>query len=371
MGHHAHTVGLGEYELVRQLVSAQPSGEAASVLAAASDAVDWSKVALLATYHRVLPTLWAHVEQSGREHVPLPILQYLHSQSVEGAIRVLFLSSEMAEIARELKKEEVPFLVLKGPSLSDAYGGIAQRPFVDNDILVRRDDFSRLEDVLLDMGFEQSKRGPNQLRGYLFIHGEYTFGRRVGTQRSTVDAHTNVAPRGYSYNGSYETLIHRSRAIKVGGEEVNALGWEDLFLALCVNALKDQWNRLRLANDIARVSYKVADWDLLGRLAKEMRCVRAFHIGILVATDEVGASFPDTVIQDARSDLKASFLSKYVRRHLRTFHEEQVMSGGDRARLVLQAQDDVQGQLRYLGYVALRRITERLVDPHEPGTNGA
>ncbi len=364
MGHYA-SITDAEYELVRLFARARLDDHHIDALEAGLENVDWKGVIGLAAYHRVLPMMWVHLKEHEPEGVPPEVVDYLRRRAVEGGVQVLFLSAEMAKIARALKEVEIPFLVLKGPSLAEAYGGMAYRPFVDNDLLVRAGDFSRLERVLLDIGFDRLKKSERQLKGYLFVHGEYTFGRRVGTQVSTVDAHTSVVPRGYSYAGDYDVLIQRSREITVGGEAVRALGWHDLFLTLCVNALKDQWNRLRLASDLAQLGPFVDDWNELETLAEQTKSLRAFRVGVLVAADEIGAPFPKEVVDRARSDPKAASLSVHVQSHLRTFHEEWVMSGGDRARLVLQAQDDVRGQIRYLSYVALRRLIERMVSPHE------
>lgn len=353
-----------EYDLVRLLARAEVDGDRVCHWAEEHGEVDWQKVVRLGAYHRLLPLLWVHLGKYGEEWVPENVLQALRQNSLAGAVRVLFLASEMATIARGLKEDGVPFLILKGPTLAEAYGSMAHRPFVDNDVLVRRADFPRLEQTLLRTGFQRLKRSDWQLRGYLFVHGEYTFGRSVGTRVSTVDVHTNVAPRGYSYDGTYDTLSKRSREITVGGEVMQALGWADLFITLCVNALKDQWNRLRLAADLAEVAVLVEDWEEAEAVARAARSLRAFRIGVLVATEQVGATFPPDVVARARADAKAVSLSQAVGSHLRTFHEERIMSGGDRARLVLQAQDDLWGQAQYLGYVVLRRLSERFVSPH-------
>lgn len=355
-----------EYELVRLLARARLDEGRIEALAGLVDEVEWSDVLVLARHHRLLPLLWIHLNEHAQDRVPAGVLRSLHRFSLNCAVQVLFLASEMGRIARRFEEDEIPFLVLKGPSLAEAYGSMAHRPFVDNDALVRRSDFSRVERTLLDLGFNQRKRSQRQLEGYLFINGEYTFGRSVGGQISTMDVHTSVAPYGYSYDGSYENLIGRTYQMDVGGQGVRVLGWPDLFLVLSVNALKDQWNRLRLASDLAEVGAFIDDWDELEALARKERSLRAYRTSVLVATDEVGASFPQDVVARARADRRVAALASDIRAHFRTFHEERVMSGGDRAKLVLQAQDDVRGQIRYLSYVVARRLTERLVSPYSP-----
>ena len=342
-------------------------GDDASALRSLLTQVDWPTTQDLAAFHKLLPQLWAHLSRDGGDLAPADVMHRLRERAQSTAVRVLFLSSEMARIAQELRAAGVPLLVLKGPSLAEAYGGIALRPFVDNDILVRRSDFARSERALLEMGFDRLQRSQRQLDGYLYVHGEYTFGRRAGGLVSTVDVHTRVVPRGYSYAGTFERLAERSREVTVGGETVRAAGWPDLFLVLAINALKDQWGRLRLATDLAATGALIQEWEALEALAVEHRCLRAFRLSVLVAADAVGAAFPDEAVTRARGDAWAVAAARQVCVRLQAPLEADGMTWRDRSSLFLGAQDPPAGALRYLGYVALRRLTEPFVRPHTRG----
>ena len=361
-----------EYDLVRLAARAELDGvRAARFREAVEGPLDWKKVMAAGSHHRVLPLLYIHLREHAAGAPPDAMIAVLQQFVQSAAVRVLFLSSQMALIARQLNGEGVPFLVLKGPTLSEAYGGAARRPFSDNDLLIRHGDFGRVERALLDLGFNRRKRSQRQLEGHLLIHREYTFGRAVEAHVSTVDVHTSVAPLGYTYDGSYDRLASRGRTVAVGGAEVQALGWSDLFLVLCVNALKDQWDRLRLASDLAELADHVADWDQAESEAESQRSLRAFRIGVLVAADELDGRFPQDVLERARADREASELARTIRAHFPAAHNEQVLDGSERARLMLRAQDGIRGQARYLSYVAVRRLLDRWVSPHPPGSRPA
>lgn len=329
--------------------------------------VDWERVLVLGAYHRLLPLLHAHLKAHLPDLVPDREMAALGVHVRTSAVQSLFLSAEMGRITEAFAERSIPLLVLKGPSLAEAYGGIAKRPFVDNDLLVRHKDFGRVEQALFDLGFKSRKRSQRQMEGYLFIHREYTFGRAEGDLVSTVDVHTCVAPLGYTYEGAFDGLHQRARDLTIGGQLVRVFGWEDLFLVLCVNALKDQWNLLRLASDLAEAGTMVEDWDLVEALARDEKSLRAYRLGVLVAADELGAPFPGAVVAQARTDPRAAELADRVRAHFPIAHEERVLEGRERAHLVLQAQDGIGGRARYLSYVALRRLTESWVTPRVGG----
>ena len=141
------------------------------------------------------------------------------------------------------------------------------------------------------------------------------------------------------------------------------LGWDDLFLALSVNALKDQWDRLRLATDLAEVATRVGDWDRIAADAARFRCLRALNLAVLVAAGEVAGAFPEAVLRRARQDGRARALAAHVGASLAASDAGHEASVRDRVRLNLLVQDGVRGQLRYVGYAAARRVTERWVDP--------
>lgn len=353
-----------EYRLVRLLARQDLGDDEWAEAGALMEVVSWGGTMRLAAYHRLMPLMWVHLSSQAGLAVPDDVLALLRARSLQSTVKVLFLTAEMARIGRRLDEDGVSFLVLKGPSLAEAYGSMGHRPFVDNDLLVRRSDFSRVERALLDLGFNQVKRSERQLRGYLFVHGEYTFGRGVGGQVSTVDVHTDVVPWGYSYDGAFEGLYARSREMDIGELSARVLSWADLFIVLSVNAIKDQWNRLRLASDLSALAPLIDDWNHLEALSRTCKSVKAYRAGILVSADELDAPYPEAVVQRARSDERARVMGTEIRQHLRTFHEERVMAGTDRAKLVLRAQDGVFGQARYLTYVMLRRATERLVTPY-------
>ena len=353
-----------EYETVRLAARAHLTDERARALReVTSGPLDWAEVLRLGAYHKTLPLLHAHL----REHAdpPEPVTAALLHRARLTATSVLFLSAEMARIARQLDADGVPYLVLKGPSLSEAYGNLANRPFVDNDLWVQRRDFGRVEAALLGLGFNERKRSDRQQSGYLSVHGEYTFGRSVGPLGSTVDVHTRLVHVGYSYAPDFDRLRARSRSIRVAGEEVPALSWDDLFLALSVNALKDQWDRVRLASDLAAVAEWVGDWGAVLDAAARGRVLRTVHLAVLLAAEVAGGTFPDAVLRQARRDRRAVALSAFVQQTLAAGGVHESLSGWERAKFNVGVQDGLRGQVRYTAYTALRRATERWVTPHE------
>ena len=351
-----------EFEVVRLAARSALSDERRRALeAAVARGPSWEGVLGLARAHGVLPLVDVHLGKA----MPPEAADAVHRAVRQYVVRVLFLSSEMAQLSRALRAEGVPFLVMKGPSMAEAYGGMARRPYVDNDVLVRPEDFGAVERVLCGAGFARGARTGARLATYLHVHGEYTFSRRAGGLTSAVDVHTRLLPFGFAFDGPFDELERRARPVVVAGEAVPALGWTDLFLTLSVNALKDQWGRLRLATDFAEVAQMVEDWDGLLERAARGQCLRATHLAVLVSAREVGAAYPARVLASARADRRAVRLADAASARLREADERRVMRSRDRVLFNVLAPDGVRGQARYAWYTAVRRATEWYVDPVE------
>lgn len=356
------------YEAVRLAGRAVLSEERAGRLEEAVGRIDsWDTLIAVAGHHRLLPLVYTHA----RDWVPPETAESLRQYMRTRAVNVLFLNAEMARIAGAFEAAGVPFLTFKGPALAEAYGGTARRPFVDNDLLINPSDFSAASRALIGLGFQKRYRGALQQSGYLQIHGEYTFGRMAGPLISTVDLHTRLVPVGYPYHGPFDALYRRARPLKLAGVTVPTFSWGDLYLALAVNALKDQWNRLRLATDLAETARFVEDWDALRERAETTRCLRAFHVAALVSVDTVEAAYPESVMVAARADRRAVRLAMRIRRRIPVAHEEPVMDGRDRLHFTLLSPDGLRGQLQYLAYVGLRRVFDPLVATGASGQTAA
>ena len=348
---------LAAFEVVRLASRATLSDDRARRLREAAERADWEEVYAVGGYHRALPLVYSHV----REWAPPDVVGALRGYMQRRAVGVLFLSAEMARIAQRFDEAGVPFLTFKGPSLAEAYGGTARRPYVDNDLLIAPGDFDAASGLLVDLGFSTRARSPLRQAGYLQVNGEATFSRAAGPLVSTVDLHTRLVPVGYPYHGPFSALYGRSRTLDLAGVDVPTFAWDDLFLALAVNALKDQWNRLRLATDLAETARFVKDWAVILDRAERTRCRRALNVGVLVTEGSTGAEFPASVVAEARADRRAARLAGGVLARFPLAHTEPVMGGVDRLRFTLLSPDGLRGQVQYLAYVGLRRVLDPLV----------
>jgi hypothetical protein len=234
---------------------------------------------------------------------------------------------------------------------------------VDLDLIVRRDHFERVEALLQSDGYRSQRLSPLQKGSYLYIHGQYTFWRRIasmGSAAAVLDIHTAIMPPGYSYEEDFDDLFARSGTVSVGGGDAHVLQREDLLHVLCYHGLKNRWDRLKYFCDVAEFlrAYPDLDWDTVYARARAMHSERVLRLGLSLAHRLLAAPLPENVARDAQRDKRAQALATAILERLPRQASMRVEPYWDRVRLNVLAQDGVAGGLRYGAYAAARRLTE-------------
>ena len=277
---------------------------------------------------------------------------------------------DVDRLAAFFDSEGIPLLVLKGPVLAQSvYGSVAVRPFVDLDLVIRRGDFSRTAELLREQSYTSRKMSDAQKAGYLYIHGQYTFWRRIASMDSTavvLDVHTAIMPPGYSYRESFDALFERSGTMQMGGAVTHTLAREDLLLVLCYHGFKNRWDQLKYICDVAELirSYPEMDWGVVFDRARTTRGRRVLLLGMALAEELLETLLPEDVSRDVKRDHRVSALSAAIIERLPRQAHMKAEPYLERVRLNVLGQDSALGGLRYGAYAALRRASE-LVLPGE------
>jgi hypothetical protein len=361
------------YELVRLLAQPHLSAEARERVEVLLEGEgDWPLAMALAGYHGVLPLLYAGLRQVPHR-VPPEAVQELKDRTNARTAHGLFLFQELGRLYRLLAGEGIRMLAVKGPVLAQhVYGSIALRPFVDLDLIVSPDDYSRAQAVLQGDGFESLPLSPLRLRLYVSINRQYTFWKYVpfgaAQVASVVDLHTGVMPPGYTDGASFDALWARSRPLRVMQTDVPMPGPEDLVMVLAFHGFKNRWDRLKYVVDLSetlRVEQGL-DWDHLLRRAREERWRRVLALALQVCERLAGAELPPEARAAARDARVVPLVDGIVERmpHQATMHVEPYL---DRVRLNLLAQDSLRGQARYVAYATARRLSDFVLPNEKAG----
>lgn len=324
----------------------------------------WGNLVVMAGYHGVQPLLYAHLRGLDEELLSEEHMTWLRGVVGARSAHSLVLLREIGSLAALFDREGLPFIVVKGPVLALAvYGGLAIRPFADLDLVIAPTDYARVEAVLAGQGYHSRAMGAAQKRSYLYIHGQYTFWRRltdVGNAHVFLDVHTAVMPPGYTYTERFESLLERARPLVVGGAEVQTLEPEDLLIVLSFHGFKSRWDRLKYVCDVAEVihAYPDLDWDAVFERARAMHSQRIVRLNLYLAMVILDARLPERVRNDVLGDAHVIQLGTAIAERMPRQATMKVEPYLDRVRLNLFGQDSLLGGIRYGAYAAVRRLSE-------------
>jgi hypothetical protein len=260
--------------------------------AAAKD-IDWERVVDLAETHGLLSMLYKVIWRSIPESVPEPIMKDLRFKYLENSQKNYVLSEELISVLNLLESEKISALPFKGSVLSELlYGSTSVRYFSDLDILVLRDDAIKARILLEARGYLQDRRLSLKQEAS-FLSSKHHFHLYHPIRRVHVDLHWRIAPIIYSFNLDTEGLMERSVPRTFHGKGIQTISDEDTLLILCEHGIRHYWKRLIWICDVASLlKLETINWPQTIKRAFDIGCTRALVLGVFLANDLLGSSFP-------------------------------------------------------------------------------
>jgi Uncharacterised nucleotidyltransferase len=298
-----------EFEFLLECCGQELDGRGAATI---SSTLQFDRVLTLADRHRVLPAVFAAVQD--RNEVPVAMQNGIRAGFEKHARQNLRLSAEMAGILQRFRERGIEALPHKGAVLAQRlFGDAAMRQFGDLDFLIRAADVSRAGDALRELGYESNLQlSPRQEREYLRVGNEHVFGRDGG--KNLIELQWQILPRFYSVQFDMEALVSRSVETEFQGGRVRVLGNEDLMLVLCTHAAKHEWEHLGMVRDIARLAQFDLDWQWIGTEARRLGIARILMISLLLTRKLLRCELP----YGLRGDVQCEILAHLFETRLRT-----------------------------------------------------
>jgi hypothetical protein len=292
------------------------SGQPEQIKEGLRQKVDWPYLLRLARKHRFRPLLYQHLNRTSAEAVPVAVLSQLQERFQENLRRNLRLTRELFNLLSLFKTEEIHAVPYKGPALAlSFFGSLALREFTDLDIVVSATDIVRATSILRASGYQpQFQFGSAQEVSFFHHQCEHRFHHR--DKQIYVDIHWRFAPRYFSFEPG--PLRDRLQTLSLSGREMQVYSPEDQFLLLSVHASKHLWDRLLWICDLAQLVRVQSglDWDAILSRARESGAERMTLLGVFLAHDVLGASFPSEVLKRACSDRSVKLLAERVQNQL-------------------------------------------------------
>jgi hypothetical protein len=311
--------------------------------------IQWDELLRMAWLHRVLPLLYWHLWQIGRDTVPEPVLDKLRTVFSRNAGRNLRLMREVHEILGLLAANHISAIPYKGPVLAQQiYGNLALREIGDLDIMVRKEDFAGAQALLRRRGYQpQEQLTAAQER--IMLRSDCN---QVLVHQQTgeiLELHWAITGPRFTSPVDLDELWVRVEHKTVGRTRVLALSPEDLLLVLCYHGSRHMWERLEWITGVAElVRTGDLDWDLTVRTAERHGSRRMLLLGLTLAHELLDARVPQEILRLAEADPGLAAPATWVREHL--FSGEDAWShsfGMQFHRFQLSVKERLRDRIRY------------------------
>lgn len=268
---------------------------------------DWLKVTELATWHRLVPIL-NYLSQCDPmfPNVPFEVASFFKETNARSLAQHLLLSGHLAKIVGAFQEHEIETIALKGFTLQRAiYPQAGLRPSSDIDLMVRRSDLPRAEELLRSLGFvtpvEQARR--EEFETYHHHLAPYVH----ATTGAMVEIHWHIVSPSAPYSIDVDGLFRRAEDLLVDGVTYRVLSPADRLLHISMHFVGDRLTQhvgaLLQITDIALVLKKFGptiDWDQFVKTVELNSLSRVIYLALYSASLITGISCPDEVCSRLR-----------------------------------------------------------------------
>ena len=274
----------------------------------------------------------------------------------EKSVLRLALEAELASIAEAFAKDNIDFLVLKGPALAyGIYPDPAKREYFDLDILVEQTSVKKALQILGDCGYKPSR----SLKKRQFAaeqRNQHALEMLCSDRGVHLDLHWSLMQRQHAVELPLRKLWSRSIYFTLGNSRYRTLSFEDHFLFLSIHGSKVFWQRWRCLLDAAVfiVFCNDIDWSLAAARAKALGVSTMVCVYVELCRSVFDIELPQELSQLCFENPASGDIAK---RLLAGLEEGRQLSELEQLRLDLEVRPQISAKLRYLG--------GRLFIPHE------
>ncbi|MDA1087223.1 MAG: nucleotidyltransferase family protein [Verrucomicrobia bacterium] len=265
--------------------------------------LNWGYVVQRAKRLGVIPLLTRLLRGAAAGVVPDRVHQDLHAKHRRLIDRNVVLTAELLELAEMCDDLRVNCIPHRGPIAAVMlYEDLKLRGFTDLDLLVRRHEFPRLKEALLDRGFHLYPELPlSRERDYARLDYDWIFKNARGVY---IDVRSAVLPRFFGRRLAAPGIWARSVVRELGGREMLVMCPEDMLITMAAHASKHCWSRLDWVCDIACIlmRHPDLDWDQVAQRIQSTGTRRMVHVGLLLSFELLSAPVPPFMLDAAIRD---------------------------------------------------------------------
>ena len=263
--------------------------------------VDWTAFFALCREHELDGVVASHILADQLAILP----DFWQDAYEKERVHLEFLKNKAADICRVMDENGIRMVVLKnGGIMSDMVSDPAACPMEDIDSLVRKADFKKAHQILMDNGFHFEFRSEFEQEDLESAFRDGSTEYRIDTPKGETMwfelAWRAVAGRWIRRDLEPDTDALMAASYHAPGTGVGILSPEDNLLQVCVHTAKHSYVRapgLRLHLDVERiVAHKPIDWELFLEKVAAAHVKTSTYYSLYLAKLLFETPVPDSVL---------------------------------------------------------------------------
>ena len=279
-----------------------------------SNEIHWPELIALATRQGVFPLLYRSVQRLPPHSISPHITGQLHAMYIAGTQRSLRLALQLLRLLDLLAEQGIDALAMKGPALAaQAYGALELRNYCDLDVLIHRQDFPQVYEVLVQHGYQPDfpLLDRNAQRRHQRTDKDFKF----TYQGDTFEIHWEIADKDSYFPLQIEQFWEETTCVEVLGRPVRTFSPQNAVWMACLHGARHGWDQLKWVADLAHLmhAFPELDWRSIFKQARRAGFYRLLCTGLLLALDPGGATLPEEIMCRIKAEPRAAQLAEKAR----------------------------------------------------------
>ncbi len=273
------------------------------------DNLNWSYILQESIKEGIACLLYNQLSNFEYGSIPEDVWRNLKEVYYLNTYRNIKIYNELENILSSFNNKGLKVIPLKGVFLLEKiYNNIALRGMTDIDLLIKKEDLSRIDNVLGDLGYRTpiDKRLLSLAVEKSYLNSIDYFGSEDRMPSLHIHWHIvniNLPTYIYAKNIKMDAFWKCATPTRLSGVETLQLAPHHLVMYLAEHALKHSFDRLILLTDLNEVIKKYGekiDWEMLIRETKEFGMERQLFYSLFFTNQFLDAKIPQDILSELR-----------------------------------------------------------------------
>ncbi|UPT76862.1 nucleotidyltransferase family protein [Sulfurovum sp. XGS-02] len=272
--------------------------------------------------HGILPLVYKTIKKIVEDdsylnatHLTLndEILIELKAHYMSISQRNMLMSAELIRIMKLLEDNGIEALAFKGPTLAQqVYGDITLRQFGDLDVLIKKEDIYKIDDLLQSHGYKRLLT-LTPVQEKIWIKYAHDLGLIHSQKGTHFEMHWSFLDEDYPMQLNLDSYWNNLQKIEINGKKIPTFSSENLLVYLCIHGSKHLWERIGWIKDIDLLikNYEI-DWERINEISKNTNFERMIYLGLLLSNELFDTPLPSDINTQIQRVPKIDIVSKFI-----------------------------------------------------------